>query len=169
MLNYHYIWWLMHLSITLRNNCAKHAGAAACWENEIVLTCSYIYMNENEAGVRLAERLKKSSLIKSGQTSRQHVQNKRADIRRIVSLRTWATPYLKHPAKSEYSPEFIMKSDRHTSLMRRSHVYEASAFLTCKRKRHSTQRCETHWVFFSWLLMCEEMLVILRVNVKIIL
>lgn len=88
--------WNMHLSIILRNNSAKDAGAAACWENEIVLTCSYIYMNENEAGARLAERLKKSSLIKSDRTSRQHVPNKRADIRRIAfikkSCRIWIFP-----------------------------------------------------------------------------
>ncbi len=99
MLNYHYIWWIMHLSITLRNNCAKDAGAAACWENEIVLTCSYIYMNENEAGVRLAERLKKSSLIKSGQTSRQHVQNKRADIRRIAFIKDLSDTLFKTSCK----------------------------------------------------------------------
>lgn len=73
--------WIMHLSITLTNNCAKDAGAA-CWENEIVLTCSYFCINKNEEGVQLAERLKKSSMIKSDWTSRQHVQNKRTDISR---------------------------------------------------------------------------------------
>ncbi len=79
--------WIRHLSITLRNNSAKDAGAAACWENEIVLIFSYIYMNDNEAGARLAERLEKSSLIKSDRTSRQHVPNKRADIRSIAFIK----------------------------------------------------------------------------------
>lgn len=40
--------WIMHLSIILRNNCAKDAGAAR-WESETLLARSYIYMNENEA------------------------------------------------------------------------------------------------------------------------